>query len=493
MQLYLELQKALENHKKRNAFFINGFFYSYADLVQSISKIRKSIQVNITETEKNVGLITNDDLETYASIIALWLEGKAYVPLSQEIPKDRNRNNILQADIKTIIDSSDVPLFPELNCIPSKNLRETKINIIPKKTLGSDSAYILFTSGTTGQPKGVVITRDNLSNFVDSFWKLELTINENDRCLQMFELTFDLSIMSYLIPLLRGACIYTIPKDKMKYAFINELMDEHNLTFALMVPSILHFLRPYFDEIHCPDMKYSLFCGEALHQDIVEEWSKCLPNAKIINLYGPTENTIFCTYYNVERETKIKSKNGICSIGKPMNGTFTLIIDDNNLVLPEHEVGQLCLGGTFLSPGYLNNADKNKESFFVMEHEGKNKRFYKTGDLCYYDEEGDIFYLGRTDFQTKISGFRVELSEIEFHVKTFLEKKNAIALTLSDEIGNKEIGLVVESETFNIAPLLKHLKTKIPVYMIPRRIEFIDTFPINTNGKTDRKKLELLF
>ena len=123
----------------------------------------------------------------------------------------------------------------------------------------------------------------------------------------------------------------------------------------------------------------------------------------------------------------------------------------------------------------------------------KNAGFYKTGDLCIADEEGDVLYLGRIDFQTKIQGFRVELSEIEFHVKAFLEKINVVAVTLIDHIGNTELGLVIESKQFDTEPLLTHMKEKMPAYMIPKLIKFTPVFPLNSNGKTDRKLLQQTF
>jgi acyl-coenzyme A synthetase/AMP-(fatty) acid ligase len=309
----------------------------------------------------------------------------------------------------------------------------------------------------------------------------------------MFELTFDLSVMSYLVPLLKGACTYTIPKDKIKFNYIFELMDEHGLTAALMVPSILQYLRPYFDEIDAPKMKYSLFCGEALPLDVTEEWSKCLPNAEISNVYGPTENTIFCTSYVFNRQKENKDHNGILCIGKPMAGVETVIVDNDNNILPKGEKGELCLAGKLLTPGYWKNEEKNKEAFFVTDCNNKPTRFYKTGDLCVEDPNGDYMYLGRIDFQTQIQGYRVELSEVEFHVKAFLDKINAVAIAFTNKIGNTEIGLVIESNEMDLKKLFDYLKEKLPSYMIPTQTRFEKTFPLNINGKTDRKVLKQLF
>jgi D-alanine--poly(phosphoribitol) ligase subunit 1 len=493
MQLLFNLQESISNSKDRNCFFIQGQFYTYQAFAQSVSSIRKSIEENTNHSENIIGIIANDDLETYASIVACWFEGRAYVPISPETPIDRNQKIIDQALIKTILNSGEPLLFNEIKLIETKKLPLLAIDLVPKMVAEEDLAYLLFTSGTTGMPKGVPISFKNVSGFIDAFWKIGFNLNHEDRCLQMFELTFDLSVMSYLAPLLKGACIYTIPKDKIKYSYIFELMEEQHLTFALMVPSILHFLRPYFDEIDLPQMRYSLFCGEALPLDVTEEWQKCLPNAAIYNVYGPTEDTIFCTHYLYSNSSNHKSRNGILSIGKAMDNTYTIIIDENNHILPAGESGQLCLGGVQLTPGYWYNDEKNQEAFFKLNYNNQEERFYKTGDLCVCDAEGDILYLGRLDYQTKIQGFRVELSEIEFHVKSFLEKNNAVAVALVDNIGNTELGLIIESKPFPLEPLQEFMKSRMPQYMIPRKITFTEVFPLNTNGKTDRKKLELLF
>lgn len=493
MQLFENLFEVLTRFSHRNAFMIREVFYTYSDLYKTVARIREEIAATTTDSEKNIGLVANDDLETYASILALWFEGKGYVPLSPELPKERNENIISQAFLRTVIDSSETVLFSKNQVIATKNMRSEAAMSAPKNTPDDALAYILFTSGTTGVPKGVPITRGNISGFNDSFWELGFQVDENDRCLQMFELTFDMSVMSYLLPMVKGACIYTIPKDKIKYSYIFELMEDQELTFAALVPSVIHLLRPYFDEIDLPKMKYSLFAGEALPLDVTQEWGRCLPNAQIVNMYGPTEDTIVCTHYTYQRNQENKCSNGVLSIGRAMPYNSQIIIDEDNNVLSAGQTGQLCLGGIQLTPGYWNNDEKNKESFFYLDYNGKTERFYKTGDLCKMDEQGDILYLGRIDFQAKIQGFRVELSEIEFHVKTFLEKINAVAVTLTDAVGNTELGMVIESKPFDLSALNAYMKEKMPWYMVPKWIQFVEVFPLNSNGKIDRKKLQQEF
>ncbi|MFH6769256.1 AMP-binding protein [Gaetbulibacter aquiaggeris] len=494
MSLLSTLQNSIQDNFENNAFFLNDVFYSYKDFAQEISNIRAVLKKKTKKNELNIGLVSNNDVQTYASIIALWMEGKAYVPLNPEFPIERNTSIIKQAEILTILDSSKSIIYSGHQTILTKKLDQTKIDLTPNEFLNDALAYILFTSGTTGVSKGVPITFGNLAGLTDAFWELNYPYNNQDKCLQMFELTFDFSVMAYLFPLLKGACIYTIPKDQIKYSYIYELMEDHGLTILPMVPSILHYLRPYFNEILCENVKLSLFCGEALPLDITEEWSNCIPNASIANVYGPTECTVFCTDYTYKRGANNKTDNGILSVGKDMKNTVTIIVDDNNNEVPTGEKGELCLSGSQLTPGYWKNEEKNKEVFFYKEKNGSETRFYRTGDLCRIDEDGDILYLGRVDFQAKIQGFRVELSEIEFHAKQAIEKTNIAAIAFPNNLNNTtEVGLVIESEKFETNDLLDYMKKKMPQYMIPSQIRFIDSFPLNTNGKTDRNKLKNLF
>lgn len=478
----------VENFGSKNAFCINEKFYTYKDLAQTISKIRSSIQTSKT-TSKNIGLLANDDIETYASIFAIWLEGFAYVPLHPNHPLERSLEIISQANIDLVINSSEINLFLNIQTIESTHLKFNEFFLKPVPTPDNALSYILFTSGSTGKPKGVTITRSNIRAFVDAFWDIGYCIDENDRVLQPFDLTFDLSVISYLIPLLKGACVYTVPHDQIKYSYIAQLLDDHLLTMAVMVPSTIRYLKPYFDEIDLPALKYNMFCGEALPIDLVSEWSTCVPNAFIDNAYGPTENTIFCSYYRYNREGLNKSYNGILSIGKSMKSGQMIIVNDENLEVSEGQLGELCLTGSQLTPGYWDNPEKNNELFFS---DNNGVRFYKTGDNCYKDSEGDVMYSGRLDHQVKVQGYRVELGEIEHYAREFLKGPNAIAIACENKAGNTEITLFIEDNLTDTSILSEYLKQKLPFYMFPSKILLNKKFPLNSNGKFDRNMLKKL-
>ncbi|WP_445381943.1 AMP-binding protein [Robiginitalea sp. IMCC43444] len=492
--LQRNLIESLKINKDRPAFFINETYYSYGDLLNKIEEIRYALESIDELKSRRVGILYEDNLESYATIFACWLEGIAYVPISPASPENRNISALEQAEVDLLFTSKTIEKYNSFLKINTNGILKPKnYKSAIKATCDSDLTYIFFTSGTTGTPKGVPITFGNLHSFCNAFDQLDCPIKKEDRCLQMFELTFDLSVMSYLIPILKGACVFTIPKDSIKFTYIVELMEDHKVTFALMVPSIILYLRPYFQEINCPHLKYNLFCGEALPNDVVQEWSNCIPNAKILNVYGPTENTIFCTSYTFDPRGNNEVYNGILSAGKDMSNTESIILDVDGNVIEGNQKGELCLAGNQLTPGYWKNEEKNHASFFMLSINGVPKRYYRTGDLCFKDNNGNLMYSGRVDFQAKIEGFRVELSEVELYAKQGLDKQNVVAIAFSNSVGNTELGLVIEGLPVPTRSMIGHMKRNLPNYMIPKSIKFIDSFPLNTNGKIDRNKLSQLF
>ena len=417
-------------HEKADspAFFINDTFYSYREFGCLVSGIRKEFS-GIASNENKVGLVINNDIQTYATIFALWMEGKCYVPLHPNWPLERCLDIVSQVGLRHILDSSKVSRYTEVSVIGTMDLASEEVlpdggRDVPDSAL----AYILFTSGSTGRPKGVQISRQNVAAFLDSFWKTGIVIGEDDRCLQCFDLSFDVSVQSYLVALTRGACVYTVPYGQMKFLSVAGLIDEHRITFGALAPSTLRYLQPYFEELDFSDFRQCIITAEAGHMDLVEDWLKHAPNTVVYDFYGPTEGTVYATGYRVKADGTDKTYNGIISIGKPFANVTAMILDENGRPVGVGEKGELCIAGPQVTPGYWMNDEKNKEAFSEIEANGETLRIYHTGDLCFQDADGDIMYSGRIDNQAKIQGFRVELSEIEFHAHSYLEGKNVVCV-----------------------------------------------------------------
>jgi amino acid adenylation domain-containing protein len=494
--MFNELLNSIINYSKNNAFNINDEYYTYSELGRKVSGIQEKLEP-ILNTGKRIGIIANNHFDTYAAHIAVILLGGTFVPIDPGHPDERNNYVIAQSGINTIlyVDSSSLSKdFFDLHQQKLIDISSVEIQNSPpnyKETDDSETAYILFTSGSTGIPKGVPIQRKSLSAFVEAVARYGYNFGPQDRFLQIFDLTFDLSIFSWLIPLLSGACVYTIPKTPNRYSTAIDILEKHKINVALTVPSFIQFLHPYFDEIQLPALRLWFFCGEALHRDITAEWQKCIPNASIENVYGPTEATIFCFRYPCSKDIiNDKAFNNILSIGKPFPGLTTILIDENKKIVKPGETGELCLAGEQVTEGYLKNQEKNKSAFFETNIDGQMTKFYRTGDLCYFDKEGDFMFIGRIDTQVKIQGFRVELSEIENHARSMSQVNNAIVLTHTDERGNTTIHLFVEPIDVAVNEIFSYLKTKVPAYMMPQKIYPLVKFPLNVNGKIDKPELQ---
>ena len=237
-------------------------------------------------------------------------------------------------------------------------------------------------------------------------------------------------------------------------------------------------------------LRCCIFTAEGCPLTLAAEWQAIAPKVDIYDFYGPTEATIYCTAYKLKRDGLNKTLNGIISIGKPMANVTAIIIDENGETVPQGVKGELCVAGPQVTPGYLNNPSKNAESFFEKEICGKLMRFYHTGDLCYEDSDGDIMYSGRIDHQIKIQGFRVEMGEIEFHAREFLNGPNVVCMAFENASGISEIAMFIEAEEFPTTQLIDYMKSRMPQYMIPRLVYFEPVFPLNGNAKIDKTVLK---
>ncbi len=488
------LEKIYNNIKyfpERIAFCINEDFFSYGDLGEKISGISEIlIKYKINKSEP-IAILANNDIETYASIVAVTMYGACYVPINPTHPKERNILILNQINPKIILSSTPIQIDDSV-VIQTKNIQSSFDSLIFKKQEKDNLLYILFTSGSTGIPKGVAITHGNVDAFIENFLDAGYSLNEEDRFLQIYDLTFDASVHCYLLPLRLGASVYTVAQGSVKYLQAYKLMKKHDLTFAKFPPSVLNYLRPHFKEIKLESLKYSLLGGEPLFAEILREWKNCVPNAEIHNVYGPTEATVNTHIFKWNSEISDKKiYNGVLTIGKTFGDTKAIIVDTENRTVSEGETGEMCLAGDQLTQGYYKMPEKNQFAFFIKETDGKSYRFYKTGDTVFCDEDGDYIFCGRNDNQVQIQGFRVELTEIEHNANTFGHATNYATLSKKTKEGVNQIVLFAENPSDGFEYLSEYLRKNLPAYMIPSKIITLNKFPLTPGGKIDRNSLKM--
>lgn len=355
------------------------------------------------------------------------------------------------------------------------------------KGIDTDLLYVLFTSGSTGVPKGVTINHRSVIDYID--WVTEtFDITEADSFGNQAPFYFDNSILDIYSTVKSGATTYIIPKNLFAQPVpLLEYLKEKKINTIFWVPSALIVVAKLkaFRNVDLSDtLQRVLFCGEVMPNKQLNVWRKFLPNVLYANLYGPTEITDACTYYVVDREF---SDDEPLPIGIPMANTDILVLNDKNEPVKGDEVGELCVRGTSLSMGYYNNPEKTKEAFvqnplnpYVPE------MIYRTGDLVKYNEHGEIVYLSRKDFQIKHMGHRIELGEIETAVSSLEEI--ALCCCLYDE-KHQKIVLFIEEE-LDKAYINEHISRLVPEYMLPNKVITLEKMPINANGKIDRVRLK---
>jgi amino acid adenylation domain-containing protein len=359
-----------------------------------------------------------------------------------------------------------------------------------------DPAHILFTSGSTGDPKGVVITHSNIIHFVD--WAMKyFGINSSDRVSGHPPLHFDLAYFDIFGALATGAQLCLVPAElSVLPNKLAEFMRTSRLTQWFSVPSVLNYMAK-FDVLRYgdfPSMKRLLWCGEVFPTPALIYWMQRLPHVTFTNLYGPTETTIASSYYTIP-SCPMDEKAPI-PIGTACDGEELLVLDENLQPISPGKVGELYIRGVGLSPGYWCDAPRTAAAFLSYGPDGKD-RIYRTGDLGCLEQEGMIYFVGRRDTQIKSRGYRIELGEIEAALHTLGELKECAVVAIPSEgfEGNLVCCAYVLADAVRTthAQLRNKLSKLIPGYMLPARWLSLDRLPVNANGKLDRRTLRELF
>jgi amino acid adenylation domain-containing protein len=447
--------------------------------------------------EPLIGIYADKSFDCFTAILGTVLSGRGYVPLNPRFPFERNLDIIKTAKLETLLTgtaglpfarqvSIEIPgcraIQPgEMEAGHSEDQESPKQeDFDPGRTL-----YLLFTSGSTGKPKGVPVSESNLLAYLD-YMLNTYDFSPDDRCSQTFDLTFDLSVHDMFITWLSGACLVVPVQPSPLH--LGRYINQKNITVWFSVPSVARLMEGMrlLGNGSLPGLRYSLFCGEPLGKHLSKKWRRAAPGSRVVNLYGPTEATIAITSYELPGEGDPDAMNGIVSIGKPFSGQKYKLDPVNST--GEKGSGELLLGGSQVVESYFNDSEITQRAY--KDKDGT--RWYCTGDIATEDESGNLYFLGRIDQEIKHQGYRINLLEIDHTIRKFFRVDEVV--TVYDE--SKGAGMIVSFITYpsrkgiSRAKVMDTCKEKLPWYMVPEKVIFVEKMPVNLNGKIDRAALK---
>jgi D-alanine--poly(phosphoribitol) ligase subunit 1 len=457
-----------------------------------------------------VGLLAGRSLGAYAGVVGAFWAGATYVPLGLRWPEERLRLTLALTRLDAlIVDAEGMRvLSPDLmrECPASILLAEPASGNLAARFSTLDAlddqadppptprpaghiAYIIFTSGTTGAPKGVQISLGAIHHHMAVVQDI-YRVRPADRVSLAFDLTFDPSIFNMLLAWNAGASLHVVPQASLIVPI--DFIRDHRLTVWNATPATVGLLMRLgrLEPDTLPDLRLSIFGGDTLTLEAAMAWQRAAPASCIDNVYGPTEATIECLHQPLTDPPVVTAARGSLAIGKPYSGTEAAVFDADRNPLPPGEPGELGICGPQLALGYLDQPELTAARFPILN----GRRWYLTGDVAYRDGAGRFHHLGRCDEQIKVRGHRVELGEVESHLRQVCGSASAAAVGWPVMLG-AATGLVgffaAPSEPPPVSPhaMRAALASRLPGYMVPQSIRRIDSLPLTPHGKVDRAAL----
>lgn len=467
---------------ERPAHISDGRALTYGELRAQSDALAAWLTAKLAHSRAPIAVIGHKENEMLVAFLGAVKSGHPYVPIDLSIPAQRAENIVRNAGAAITLTPAAV----------REALAAPRATAKPRPVSGDDPYYIIFTSGSTGEPKGVVITLNCLTTFVT--WTLdEQKFPElGEIFLNQAPFSFDLSVMDLYSSLATGGTLFSITKEAIanpKVLYQN--FANSGITTWVSTPSFAQMclVEKSFGPAMLPNIRRFWFCGETLASETAAQLLDRFPNAEVWNTYGPTEATVATTSILVTRE--VIAQHSPLPVGAVMPGTRIAIMDEHRAAVPEGERGEIVIIGPNVSPGYLGRPDLTEKAFFATD----GTRAYRTGDWG-RTRGGLVFFEGRMDGQIKLHGYRIEIGDIESHLRNLPQISDAVVL-VAEKNGKPDslAGFVVLRERgagsdFEISlQFKKQLGERLPAYMVPRKFWFLEAFPMTANGKADRRKL----
>ncbi|MFX0576618.1 amino acid adenylation domain-containing protein [Nocardia nepalensis] len=490
-------RRAVLAHPDRVAVVYEGRELTYREFDERVNRLARLLISRGVGAESLVGLAVRRSLELVVGMYAISAAGGAYVPLDPDHPAERIRHVLDSADLVCVVtttaDAVPVPDGLAVLHIDAADLdgfdgAPVRAEELLRPVHPDNPAYVLFTSGSTGRPKGVAVSHGAIHNQIA--WMLdEYRLGIDEVYLQKTATTFDVSLWGYFIPLRVGAKLVVATHDGHRDpAYIAETIAAQRVTVTDFVPSMLSVFAAHTAAGAVSTLRTVFVAGEALPPETVLAL-RAISDAAVHNLYGPTEAAVSVTHWPTSGDERT------VPIGTPQWNTRAYVLDSRLRPVPAGVTGELYLAGDQLARGYVARPDLTSDRF-VASPFGSGERMYRTGDLVVWRargaaERGVLEYLGRTDFQVKFRGQRIELGDIESALLAQPSVSQSVVLVIPSEIGDNLVAYAVPSPGARIDPaqLLPALAQTLPAYMVPATVVELAAFPLNTSGKLDRKAL----